>query len=94
MLQPELDASGQSRKTTARERLKTACICQISRQGSTYPESIDLTYKEGVAGSTPASPTLNRDRTSDYYEQRGGPQVKVLPTTFPISPFAQSSLPY
>ncbi len=57
VLQPGQDASGQSRKTTARERLKTACICQISRQGSTYPESFDLTYKEGVAGSTPASPT-------------------------------------
>jgi hypothetical protein len=40
--------------------LEIAYICQISRQGSTYPESIDLTYKEGVAGSTPASPTLEK----------------------------------
>ena len=57
VLQPEQDASGQSRKTTAREMLKTAYMSEISRQGSTYPESFDLTYKEGVAGSTPASPT-------------------------------------
>src|SRR5215217_8446482 len=67
MLQPEPDASGQSRKTTARERLKTACICQISRQGSTHPESLDLTYKERVAGSNPASLTrrnaINRPNT-------------------------------
>jgi hypothetical protein len=27
------------------------------RQGRTYPESSDLTYKEEVAGSNPASPT-------------------------------------
>jgi len=60
VLQPESDTPEHSRKTTARERLKTACICQISRQGSTYPESIDLTYKEGVAGSTPASPTWRK----------------------------------
>jgi hypothetical protein len=30
------------------------------RQGSTYPESIDLTYKEEVAGSNPASPTSEK----------------------------------
>jgi hypothetical protein len=76
VLQPEQDASGQSRKTTARERLKTAYICEISRQGSTHPENLDLTYKEGVAGSTPASPTL-KDRTSDYDQRRS--QVRVLP---------------
>ena len=57
VLQPEPDASGQSRKTTAQETAKTARICGICRQGSTYPESFDLTYKEGVAGSNPASPT-------------------------------------
>jgi hypothetical protein len=27
------------------------------RQGRTYPDSVDLTYKEEVAGSNPASPT-------------------------------------
>jgi hypothetical protein len=27
------------------------------RQNRTHPESADLTYKEGVAGSNPASPT-------------------------------------
>ena len=30
------------------------------RQGRTYPESVDLTYKEEVAGSNPASPTLEK----------------------------------
>jgi hypothetical protein len=30
------------------------------RQGRTYPESLDLTYKEEVAGSNPASPTLKK----------------------------------
>jgi EAL domain-containing protein (putative c-di-GMP-specific phosphodiesterase class I) len=33
---------------------KTAYVCEIFQQGSTYPESFDLTYKEGVAGSNPA----------------------------------------
>jgi hypothetical protein len=58
MLQPEPDASGQSRKTTAQETAETAYLSEISRQVSTHPESVDLTYKEGVAGSTPASPTF------------------------------------
>jgi hypothetical protein len=31
---------------------------RIFRQNRTYPESFDLTYKEGVAGSNPASPTI------------------------------------
>ena len=57
VLQPESDAPGQSRKTTAQETAKTAHLCGIFRQGSTYPERFDLTYKEGVAGSNPASPT-------------------------------------
>jgi len=42
------------------ETAKIACLCGIFRQGSTYPESFDLTYKEGVAGSNPASPTLEK----------------------------------
>jgi hypothetical protein len=33
---------------------------RFSRRGSTYLESIDLTYKEEVAGSKPASPTLQK----------------------------------
>jgi hypothetical protein len=57
VLQPEPDAPGQSRKTQALETARTAYLCGISRQGSTHPESSDLTYKEGVAGSNPASPT-------------------------------------
>src|SRR5215207_325514 len=57
MLQPEPDASGQSRKTTVQETAKTACICDFFRQGRTHLERFDLTYKEGVAGSNPASPT-------------------------------------
>jgi hypothetical protein len=35
---------------------------EISRQGSTHPESFDLTYKEEVAGSNPASPTMKKHR--------------------------------
>ena len=58
MLQPEPDALGQSSKVTAQETSKTAHLCGVIRQGSTHPESIDLTYKEGVAGSNPASPTI------------------------------------
>jgi hypothetical protein len=62
VLQPEQDTLGQSRKTTAQEMLKTAYMSEISRQDSTYRESFDLTYKEGVAGSTPASPTIEKYR--------------------------------
>jgi hypothetical protein len=40
----------------ARNRLKE----RFSRQGSTYPESVDLTYKEEVAGSNPASLTSEK----------------------------------
>ncbi len=58
VLQPEPDTPEQSRKTATQEIAKTAYICEISRQGRTYPESSNLTYKEGVAGSNPASPTL------------------------------------
>jgi len=57
MLQPEPDASGQSRKTTVQETAKTACICDFFRQGRTHPDRFDLTYKEEVAGSNPALPT-------------------------------------
>jgi hypothetical protein len=60
MLQPEQDTPEQSGKATAQETPKTAYICVISRQVSTCPESSNLTYKEGVAGSTPASPTVKR----------------------------------
>ena len=60
MLQPEQDTPGQSRKTTAQETAKTGYLCAISRQGRTYPESFDITYKEGVAGSNPASPTQKK----------------------------------
>jgi hypothetical protein len=51
------DTLGQRRKTTAYETAKTAYIIEIPRQGTTCPENPDLTYKEGVAGSNPASPT-------------------------------------
>jgi hypothetical protein len=57
VLQPEQDTPGQSRKTKAQEKSKTSYLCVISRQGRTYPESFNRTYKEGVAGSNPASPT-------------------------------------
>jgi hypothetical protein len=39
---------------------KTACICDFFRQGRTHPESFDLTYKEGGAGSNPASLTMKK----------------------------------
>ncbi len=60
VLQPESDVPGQSRKTTAQETATTAHLGGVFRQGSTYPESFDLTYKEGVAGSNPAPPTYKR----------------------------------
>ena len=40
----------------ARNRLYERC----PRQSSTHPESVDLTYKEEVAGSSPASPTSKK----------------------------------
>jgi hypothetical protein len=60
VLQPEPDASEQSRKAMVQETAKIACLCGIFRQGRTQPESVDRTYKEGVAGSNPASPTLEK----------------------------------
>jgi hypothetical protein len=60
MLQPELDISGQSRKATAQETAKTAYISEMSRENNPYRVSVDLTYKEGVAGSNPASPTQKK----------------------------------
>src|SRR5829696_6775461 len=74
MLQPEPDASGQSRKTPAQETAKTAYICGIFRQGSTHQESLDITYKEGVAGSNSASPTYKSPANSGilYVRIEGG----------------------
>ena len=40
----------------ARNRLKE----RFSRQGSTNPESVDLTYKEEIAGSNSASSTSEK----------------------------------
>jgi hypothetical protein len=41
------------------------CLDKLDfRQGSTYPESFDLTNKEGGAGSNPASPTCKLCRNS------------------------------
>ena len=57
VLQPEQYTPGQSRKTMVQETPKTRLYSGISRQGRTYQESFDITYKEGVAGSNPASPT-------------------------------------
>src|SRR5215208_5566955 len=59
MLQPELDASGQSRKATVQESAKTAYICRISRQGSTHLESFDITYKEGSLVQIQHRPLIN-----------------------------------
>src|SRR5829696_7709037 len=60
VLQPEPDAPEQSRKAQAQETAKTASLGGICRQDSTYPESFNLTYKEGVAGSNPALPTMKK----------------------------------
>jgi hypothetical protein len=57
VLQPEQDTPEQSRKMVVQEMAKIRLDKRISRQGRTYPESFDRTYKEGVAGSNPASPT-------------------------------------
>jgi hypothetical protein len=69
MLQPccnrsrtHLDRAGKERR---KKTAKTAYICVISRQGSTYPESSNITYKEEVAGSNPASPTYKSPANSD-----------------------------
>ena len=48
MLQPEPDASGQSRKTTVQETAKTACICDFFREGRTHPERFDLTRRKSL----------------------------------------------
>jgi hypothetical protein len=40
------------------------------RQGSTHPESSDITYKEGVAGSNPASSTTFFLQTTIFYRHR------------------------
>jgi hypothetical protein len=79
MLQPEPDASGQSRKTTAQETAKTAHLCGIFRQGSTYPERFDLTYKEEVAGSNPASPTT---MVEPEYLPLGSARTTITSTSF------------
>jgi hypothetical protein len=62
MLQPccnrsrtHLDRAGKRR---CKERPKTAYISEIFRQGSTYPESSALTYKEEVPGSSLGSLTI------------------------------------
>src|SRR5215210_4676780 len=101
MLQPDPDTPGQSRKTTAQETLKTAYISEISRQGSTYPESLDLPYKEEVAGSNPASPTLKKQfcRENAKYE-KGPDENSVLfdttgsyPRTSPMASAASPPMP-
>jgi hypothetical protein len=70
VLQPEPDAPGQSRKAMAQKTTKTAYLCAFSQQGSTYPERFDITYKEGVAGSNPASPTKEKLRFAGEISQR------------------------
>jgi hypothetical protein len=46
---------------------------QDSRQSRTHQETRDLTYKEGVAGSNPASPT----QKSSYLQVKSGEQTKI-----------------
>jgi hypothetical protein len=51
VLQPEQDMPGRSRKTNGARNVKNCLYKPDFYQGSTYPESFDLTYKEEVAGS-------------------------------------------
>jgi hypothetical protein len=46
------------------ENVENRLYKRCSRQGSTYPESSNLIYKEKVAGSNSASPTLEKLRFS------------------------------
>ncbi len=89
MLQPEQDASGQSRKTTAQKTAETAYLCGVSRQSSTYPESVDLTYKEEVAGSNPASPTLEKWYLRENVEDGRG-SAEVLASSTPTQEFSST----
>jgi hypothetical protein len=59
MLQPEQYRAEHSRIRSQTKMRKTAQISKISYQNKAYQEYTDLTYKEEVAGSNPASPTLN-----------------------------------
>ena len=52
------------------ETAKIACLCGIFRQGRTQPESVDRTYKEGVAGSNSASPTYKSPANSGISRTR------------------------
>ena len=58
MLQPEQNRAEHSRIRSRTEIPKTAQISRISQQDRTQKENPNLTYKEGAAGSNPASPTI------------------------------------
>jgi hypothetical protein len=62
VLQPELDTPEHARIRSRLAASNTAYINRILRQGRIHLESSDLTYKEEVAGSNPASPTLEKLR--------------------------------
>src|SRR5215216_1396416 len=54
---------GGSSKYQRHKKRQSCFFRRIFQQGSIYPESFDLTYKKGVAGSNPASPTTRRSRS-------------------------------
>src|ERR687894_3278890 len=57
VLQPEQYGAERGRIRLRREMRETARICGLIRQDRAGKDTPDLTYKEEVAGSSPASPT-------------------------------------
>jgi hypothetical protein len=49
-------------ESTGARNVKNCLLMQHSRRESIYQEYVDLTYKEEVAGSNPASPTWEKQR--------------------------------
>ena len=79
MLQPEQYTPGQSRKTVVQETPKNRLYSGIFRQGRTYQESFDIIYKEGVAGSNPASLTT---MVEPEYLPLGSARTTITSTSF------------
>jgi len=78
--------AGHTRTEQENDDAKSAKHCldkRDFRQGSTHPESFDLTYKEGVAGTNLALPTkvkkgcVLREKRSTYEEGRDGSRPSV-----------------
>ncbi len=77
VLQPEQDRAEHSRIRSRTEMPKIAQISGISQQDRTQEENTNLTYKEGVAGSNPASSTtLCSNRAATQAERSRTEQEK------------------